>query len=55
VGNGGQYIFVIPARQLVVVRFARMPRAADSAHHERVGWRMIASLMQTILGAAGVN
>jgi CubicO group peptidase (beta-lactamase class C family) len=55
VGHGGQYIFVIPSKDMVVVHLARMGAAADSAHREGVGRRQVAPLLAAILEAAGAN
>jgi CubicO group peptidase (beta-lactamase class C family) len=54
-GNGGQYVFVIPGKDLVVVHLAHMGTAADSAHRQGVEPRLVASLMSMILDAAEAN
>src|SRR5262249_46344687 len=51
-GNGGQFVFVIPARDLVVVHLARMGGAADAAHRDGVRPQIVASLLAMILDAS---
>jgi CubicO group peptidase (beta-lactamase class C family) len=54
-GNGGQYVFVIPTRDLVVVHLARMGSAADVAHRDGAHPQAVASLLAMILDAGEAN
>ena len=51
-GNGGQFLFVIPAEDLVIVHLARMGSEADAAHRNGVELAQMASLLAIIMEAA---
>jgi len=51
-GNGGQFVFVIPSDDLVIVHLARMGAEADDAHRNGVELGQMASLLAIVLEAA---
>jgi len=46
-GHGGQFLFVIPSRDMVVVHLAR-----EQSGHEELGYRRVTDLLSLILAAA---
>src|SRR5271155_698937 len=50
-GNGGQFVFVIPSDDLVIVHLARMGAEADDAHRNGVELGQMAALLAIVLEA----
>jgi CubicO group peptidase (beta-lactamase class C family) len=51
-GNGGQFVFIIPSDDLIIVHLARMGAEADDSHKNGVELGQMASLLAIILEAA---
>lgn len=55
VGNGGQFVIVVPSSDFVIVHLARMGAAADSGHREGVNSLAFAKLLAMIIAAADIH